>query len=130
MMNYTILVTGPPYGTQNSRTAFLFSKALISLKHSLKSVFFYASGVYNANFFINPSEDEFNIFKFWLSLKKDFDVTLNVCMSSSYKRGVLTDIMSKNLGFNVSGNFSKYFNMVGLNDLFCSVLLSDRFMKF
>ncbi|MDE5286150.1 MAG: DsrE family protein, partial [Buchnera aphidicola] len=48
-MNYTILVTGPAYGTQNSSTAFLFCQSVLKLNHILHSIFFYCDGVYNAN---------------------------------------------------------------------------------
>ncbi|MDE5285974.1 MAG: sulfurtransferase complex subunit TusD, partial [Buchnera aphidicola] len=67
-MSYTILVTGPAYGTQNSSTAFLFCKSLIKLNHSLNSIFFYCDGVYNANSMNTPAIDEFNLLRSWQDL--------------------------------------------------------------
>lgn len=128
-MKYTILVTGPPYGTQNSISAFLFSKQLILENFFLESIFFYATGVYNANCLIYPEKDEHNLMNLWVSLKKNFNVVLNVCISSAYRRGILSNEIAVKTN-NLSGNLSNSFNLVGLNDLSVSILASDRIIKF
>ncbi len=48
-MRYTLLVTGPAYGTQHASSALLFARALLAQGHQLESVFFYREGVLNAN---------------------------------------------------------------------------------
>ncbi len=44
-MRYSLLVTGAPYGTQQSTSALLFARALLTTGHQLDSVFFYREGV-------------------------------------------------------------------------------------
>ncbi len=57
-MRYTLLVTGPAYGTQHASSALLFARALLAQGHQLESVFFYREGVLNANQLSAPASDE------------------------------------------------------------------------
>lgn len=43
-MRFTLMVTGPAYGTQQASSALQFAKALLAEGHSLESVFFYREG--------------------------------------------------------------------------------------
>ena len=43
-MRYTLLVTGPAYGTQQASSALLFARALLAAGHQLQSVFFLSRG--------------------------------------------------------------------------------------
>ena len=54
-MRYTLLVTGPAYGTQQASSALLFARALLAAGHQLQSVFFYREGVLNANELTAPA---------------------------------------------------------------------------
>lgn len=90
-MNYTILVTGAAYGTQNASTAFLFCQSLVKTKHTLYSVFFYCDGVLNANNMTQPASDEFNLIEAWQKLNRQHQVKLYVCNSAALRRGIIED---------------------------------------
>ncbi|ADP67991.1 sulfur transfer complex subunit TusD [Buchnera aphidicola str. JF98 (Acyrthosiphon pisum)] len=128
-MNYTILVTGPPYGTQNSSTAFLFCQSLLKTKHILHSVFFYCDGVLNANNMTTPAIDEFNLINAWQELNKKHQVKLYVCNSAALRRGVIED--EKLFNMNVKkGNLALSFQLSGLIELAKSIKICDRIIQF
>jgi tRNA 2-thiouridine synthesizing protein D len=128
-MNYTILVTGASYGTQNASTAFLFCKALVETQNILHSVFFYCDGVLNANNMITPATDEFDLVKAWQKLNKKHKVNLYVCNSAALRRGIIED--EKILNMNVKkGNLAPSFQITGLLELANSIKICDRIIQF
>lgn len=129
-MNYIILVTGPPYGTQNSNTSFLFTKELLLLKKfKLQCVFFYFSAVYNANCMLNPAIDEFNIINAWIELKNKYNIKLFVCTSAANRRGVINNKTALQLGFS-EGNFSSHFEWFSLTELAILMHTCNRIIQF
>ncbi|CAL4325444.1 sulfurtransferase complex subunit TusD [Buchnera aphidicola] len=128
-MNYTILVHGAAYGTQNASSAFLFCKSLLALNQILHSVFFYCDGVYNANSMTTPAVDEFNLIQAWQSLHKKYQVKLYVCTSAALRRGVIEDesISKKNIQ---KGNLAIFFQLSGLLELADSMQKCDRIIQF
>ncbi|ANZ22716.1 sulfurtransferase [Buchnera aphidicola (Diuraphis noxia)] len=128
-MNYTILVTGAVYGTQNSSTAFLFCQSLVKTKHKLHSVFFYCDGVLNANKITTPASDEFNLIKAWQKLNKKYKVKLYVCNSAALRRGVSEDEKTSNI-CSKKGNVALYFELSGLIELAHSIKICDRIIQF
>lgn len=128
-MNYTVLVTGSAYGTQNASTAFLFCQALVKTRHILHSIFFYCDGVFNANSMITPASDEFNLVKAWQKLSKKYQVNLYVCSSAALRRGVLEDDNTEQ--FNIKkGNLALFFQFSGLIELANSINICDRIIQF
>lgn len=126
-MNYTVLVTGSAYGTQNSRTAFLFCKSLIKMNHVLNSVFFYFDGVHNANIINTSPIDEFDLIKGWQTLNRKYNVQLYVCSTAALRRG----IVGKNtISIFKKGNLSNFFKLSGLLDFGNSMHISDRIIQF
>jgi len=128
-MNYTILVTGSAYGTQNASTAFLFCQSLIKMCHTLNSVFFYCDGVLNANSFNQSAIDEFNLLKGWENLNRKHKVRLYVCISSALRRGITENANMSSTKFKNS-NFSSFFDLSGLIELANSIKNSDRIIQF
>lgn len=124
-LSYTLLVTGPAYGTQQASSAYLFAQALFASSHHLKSIFFYHEGVYNANRFTEPASDEFNLVSAWGQLAKQHGVPLNVCVSAALRRG-MTDKSEKHAITMISSAFT----ISGLGELTQSILTSDRFIQF
>ncbi|VFP78343.1 Sulfurtransferase TusD [Buchnera aphidicola (Cinara cuneomaculata)] len=128
-MNYIVFVTGLPYGTQNAITAFLFIKSIILSNFCIKKVFFYASGVYNANCMMHPPKHEFNILRGWIQLKKKYNISLCVCPSSAYRRGIfLSESMNKIE--KIQHNVSSIFNWITLSELSHSIHDCDRIIQF
>ncbi|QCI20653.1 sulfurtransferase complex subunit TusD [Buchnera aphidicola (Brachycaudus cardui)] len=128
-MNYTILVTGAAYGTQNASTAFLFCQALVQTKNILHSIFFYCDGVYNANSMTTPAIDEFNLIKAWQNLNKKYKVNLYVCNSAALRRGVIEDELIVNANIK-KGNLDRFFQLSGLIELANSINICDRIIQF
>ncbi|HMI77074.1 MAG TPA: sulfurtransferase complex subunit TusD [Buchnera sp. (in: enterobacteria)] len=128
-MNYMLIVTGPPYGTENSSTALLFSRALINYGHKLNSVFFYFNGVLNASEMISPADDEFNLVQAWQELSYHFKIKLHVCISAAYRRGIIGDSQALKIGIN-KGNLAHGFILIGLNELSEYFQTCDRIIQF
>ncbi|XBC39690.1 MAG: sulfurtransferase complex subunit TusD [Buchnera aphidicola (Chaetogeoica yunlongensis)] len=130
-MNYTILVTGAPYGTQNSTTALLFCNALVASKNRLLSAFFYCDGVLNANGFISFSSDEYDLVRKWVILHKQHSVKLFVCMSAASRRGVVDVIVDKQQD-NIlkKSNLRSSFILTGLSKFSDYLEISDRIIRF
>ncbi|XBC44314.1 MAG: sulfurtransferase complex subunit TusD [Buchnera aphidicola (Schlechtendalia peitan)] len=128
-MKYTLLVSGPPYGTQNSSTAFLFSRAVIVSKNELLSIFFYCDGVLNANKLISFPSDECNLFKKWVHLCQICSVKLNVCVSAAYRRGILNKRVHNKYLQDMNTSES-VFSFSGLSELGKYIEKSDRVIQF
>lgn len=122
VLTYTVIVMGPAYGTQASSCAYQFCQMLLATQHAIKSVFFYADGIYNANSFTSPANDEFNIVDAWQILAKRHQVTLSVCIAAAQRRGVVQELSENNI--------AQGFNLVGLGDLSEAINQSDRIIQF
>ncbi|AKC32464.1 sulfurtransferase complex subunit TusD [Candidatus Pantoea carbekii] len=128
-MRYTLLVTGPAYGTQQASSALLFAHSLLKIGHHLESVFFYSEGVLNANHFNTPANDEIDIVRMWQKLNQENGTLLNVCVAAALRRGVISQEESINLKLK-SSNLQKGFKLCGLGVLAVSTLSCDRLVQF
>ncbi|CAL4323787.1 Sulfurtransferase TusD [Buchnera aphidicola (Pterocallis alni)] len=130
MLLYTILVTSPLCGKENTNSALLFCQNLLkSTTCTINDIFFYGDGVFHANNMIGLECNEFRILNVWCKLSKNFNINLNICSNSAQERGIITNDMAKELGL-LHGNLHKYFNITGLGVLVYNILKSDRFMQF
>lgn len=121
-LSYTIIVMGPAYGTQASVCAYQFCQSLLNTQHhTIESVFFYSDGVYNANSFTDPANDEFDIVSAWQTLAKQYQIRLAVCISAAQRRGVV---------YHENNNLASGFELVGLGGLSESLSHSDRSIQF
>jgi len=121
-LNYTVVVMGPAYGTQAAYCAYQFCQSLLNSNHTLNSIFFYADGVYNANGFTNPANDEFDLVNAWQTLAKTYHVKLALCIAAAQRRGVIQE--------STSDNIAAQFELVGLGELSESIAQSDRVIQF
>ncbi|PPI87853.1 sulfurtransferase complex subunit TusD [Candidatus Pantoea edessiphila] len=128
-MNYNVLVTGPPFGTQHATSALLFSRAILKAGHKLKNIFFYREGVLNANQFIIIPKNEFNLIQAWQDLNTKEGVVLNICISSAFYRGIL-NAQEAEYRYCSSGNLQPGFNFSGLRSFAESILDCDRVVQF
>ncbi|AAO27181.1 conserved hypothetical protein [Buchnera aphidicola str. Bp (Baizongia pistaciae)] len=130
-MNYTVLVIGPPYSTQNSTSAFLFSRAVILNHHKLLSIFFYCDGALNANKFISPNFNECNLVEEWTWLHNKYLVKLCVCVSAALRRGVIDVVSNTKQNKNIKvGNLKSSFFLTGLGEFSNYLKISDRVIQF
>lgn len=127
-MRYTLLVTGPPYGTQQASSAWQFANALIASGHTLDSVFFYREGVLNANEMTQPASDEFDLVRAWQDLQRH-GVKLIVCVSAALRRGVLVTSPEQQRQTS-DGDALMNFQFSGLGALAEATLNCDRIIQF
>lgn len=128
-MRYTLMVTGPAYGTQQATSAFLFARALLTAGHQLDSVFFYREGVLNANQLTAPASDEFDLVRAWQALHQEHGVALNICVAAALRRGV-SDSQEANRLQLAGSNLQPGFTLSGLGALAEAALNCERMVQF
>ncbi|XKM13385.1 sulfurtransferase complex subunit TusD [Orbaceae bacterium ac157xtp] len=121
ILRYTIVVTGSAYGTQSAFCAYQFCQALIEAKQKIEAIFFYQDGVYNANSFTSPANDEFNLVDAWQRFASLHKIPLTVCISAAQRRGVVSDL---------DNNLATGFELTGLGELTEKIATSDRVIQF
>ncbi|QJC32182.1 sulfurtransferase complex subunit TusD [Enterobacteriaceae endosymbiont of Donacia versicolorea] len=132
-MIFIILVTGAPFNTQNSYSAYLFVNAVIKKKNFVQSVFFYRDGVCNANKNVKFNEDEFNLIYSWEKLSKKYHINLYICITSAKKRGLIKDNYDqvKILNYQSDDNIiNNRFKITTLSTLAKSILTCNRLVQF
>lgn len=128
-MRYTLLVTGPAYGTQHASSALLFARALLAAGHQLESVFFYREGVLNANQLTAPASDEVDLVREWQALHQEQGVALNICVAAALRRGVTDEQEAARLDL-AGANLQPGFMFSGLGALAEAALSCDRLVQF
>ncbi|WP_034917517.1 sulfurtransferase complex subunit TusD [Erwinia sp. 9145] len=128
-MRFTLLVTGPAYGTQQASSAWQFAQALLAEGHQLDSVFFYREGVLNASQLTSPASDEFDLTAAWQSLQREHGVALNICVAAALRRGITDVNEAKNQGL-PAANLADGFLLAGLGALAEAALSTDRMVQF
>ncbi|XBC38668.1 MAG: sulfurtransferase complex subunit TusD [Buchnera aphidicola (Melaphis rhois)] len=129
-MYYTLLVTGPPYGTQNASTALLFSRAIIITKNKLLSIFFHCDGVLNAKKLVSFPSREYNLVEKWIDLYHVCSVKLNVCISAASRRGIINNTNNDNEVLKKHDSINSFFCFTGLSELAKYIEKSDRIIQF
>ncbi|SFO43843.1 tRNA 2-thiouridine synthesizing protein D [Candidatus Pantoea varia] len=128
-MRYTLMVTGPAYGTQQATSAYLFARALLTAGHQLESVFFYREGVLNANQLTAPASDEFDLVRAWQALHQEQGVALNICVAAALRRGVSDAQEAARLQL-AGSNLQPGFTLSGLGALAEAALSCERMVQF
>ncbi|TLU64543.1 sulfurtransferase complex subunit TusD [Enterobacter sp. MF024] len=128
-MRFTLMVTGPAYGTQQASNALQFARALLAAGHELVSVFFYREGVYNANQLTSPASDEFDLVRAWQALNQEHGVDLHICVAAALRRGVSDANEAQRLGL-PAANLNDGFSLSGLGALAQAALTCDRMVQF
>lgn len=128
-LTYTLVVNGPVYGTQASRSAYQFALALIAKGHQLVSVFFYQQGVDNGSCLTVPANDEFDLAKGWQRLAEEHGVALETCVAASLRRGIVSQQEAQQHDLSAS-NLAASFAPAGLGSLAQALLVQDRVVQF
>ncbi|QCI27344.1 sulfurtransferase complex subunit TusD [Buchnera aphidicola] len=130
MLIYTILITSSLFHSEGSKSAFLFSNALMKKKnHFINNIFFYSHGALNGTNMMSSKINGINLVHEWYKFSKKFLITLNICSNSAQERGIISDEIAKELGF-INGNLHSGFQLVGLGKLIKTMLKSDRLLQF
>ena len=122
-MIFTIAVLGGPSNTQANLHAFKFAQSAVKTGHHINRVFFFHEGVSIALNQRELNQDEFDYNKAWSELSTEYQVELNVCVSSGGRRGVIKNETS-------SSTLAEGFELVGLGQLVDAISSSDKYIEF
>jgi len=128
-MRYALLVTGAPYGTQQSTSALLFARAVVAAGHHLESVFFYREGVLNASQLTAPASDEADIVAAWQALHQQSGAGLHICVAAALRRGIVDKQEAARLHLPAI-NLAAGFTLSGLGAFAEAALTCDRLVQF
>lgn len=128
-MRYALLLMGAPYSHQASHSALRFAQAVVARGHRLDAVFFYHDGVQNAARLAAPPQDEPHLVDAWVSLHREHDVALQVCIAAALRRGLMDRREAERHG--KSGHsLEAPFELTGLGQLVDLGLRCDRLVTF
>ncbi|MDA0790563.1 MAG: sulfurtransferase complex subunit TusD [Proteobacteria bacterium] len=128
-MKFAIVVYGAPYSDQASRSAYLFTRAVLDEGHDVYRVFFYHDGVYAANRLTVAPQDEADIQQDWSKLGAVHGLDLVICIASALRRGMLDETEARRYereGVSVDPRFT----ISGLGQLVDAALNADQVMTF
>lgn len=129
VLTYTLVINAAPYGNVQALHAYHFACALIEKGHQLKSVFFYQAGVQHASKLNLPANDEFDLTKAWQSLALEHQISLEVCVAASLRRGLVSEQEATTHQLD-SSNLATGFEMAGLGSLAKALIVQDRVVTF
>ena len=119
MKKFLIFITGAPFDSLNGQTALSFCESVNSMGHCVEQVFFYQQGVQHANLDIQAASGESNMMRKWVSFSEQTKTPLNICVTASIKRGVISDEDADE--FQLHSNVHRTFNSVGMADYFAAL---------
>lgn len=128
-MKFAILVQAAPYSSEGCLSALNFAEAVLASGHEIERVFFYHDGVYAANSFISPPQDETDLGSRWQILAKNHHVELVACIASCLRRGIVDDIEAERYEKSAS-NLAPGFIISGLGQLIDATINADRVVTF
>lgn len=128
-LTYTLLVTGPAYGTQSARNAYLFAQSVLKKGHSIKRIFFYQEGVLNGSGLTVPANDEFDLVKAWQTMANKHQIRLETCVAAALRRGIVSQSEAEQHQLPVS-SLAMDFSQAGLGALAEALLTEDRVVQF
>jgi tRNA 2-thiouridine synthesizing protein D len=123
MKKLAVIVTTPP-SSHLTQTAFQLIHNTLSQNIELIGVFFYQSGVLNANQYLTIPNDEFPLQQKWQQLNKEHCIPFYLCSTAAEKHGLIKsdDPMSMDL-------ILDEFIIAGLGELVELTLKADRVVQ-
>ncbi|TDQ57580.1 tRNA 2-thiouridine synthesizing protein D [Mesocricetibacter intestinalis] len=122
-MRYVLAVKQPVYGSQGAYLAYQFASALLRKGHEISQIFFFQNGVSNANAYVYPANDEFNLLAAWQKLQREYHVPLHLCVAASQRRGVVD---TSSAADKQHCNLAAGFIIAGLGEFISAVAGADR----
>ena len=128
-MKFAIQVNSSPYHSQAGESAYRFIKTAVSMEYTVFRVFFYYDGIYHAQAYASPPDDERQVTARWSQLARDFQVDLVVCVSAAQRRGLLSSDEADRR-HKKDNDLAEGFRISGLGQLAEAILEADRFIVF
>jgi len=120
MTKFILFITSAPNTDIKSLDAFKFARASLKAGHCIEQVFFYADAVLTANKYLGVNNNTFNLHDAWITLAREYDLVLNVCVTASIRRGILGANEAEFHNFN-QANLISPFKQVGMADYFSAI---------
>lgn len=127
-MDFTIAIYSAPQSAA-SRRALRFAETLLVSGHTIKRLFFYQQGIYNAVTSIVTPQDELDIHKAWLVLIETYQLDAIVCIAAALRRGQLDETEAKRYQ-KTAINITPPWQLSGLGQLHEAIQQSERFICF
>ena len=128
-MKFAIVVYGGPYSSEGCLSALRFTEALLTDGHEILRIFFYQDGVYTANQFAAPPQDEPDVGAMWQSLGQANNLDMVACIASCLRRGIIDETEAGR--YEKRGdNLREGFSISGLGQLIDASLNADRVVTF
>ncbi|PVX42687.1 tRNA 2-thiouridine synthesizing protein D [Pasteurella langaaensis DSM 22999] len=122
-MRYVIAVKNSVYGAQGAFSAYQLAQEIVERGHEISQIFFWQDGVSNANDFVHPANDEFNLVKAWQEFSQQYNIPLHLCISASQRRGIVDNLTAL---LPSQRNLADYFVLAGLGEFMQATLEADR----
>ena len=116
-MILSILIQEGPYTHEASDSAYHFIQAALAKGHTIRGIFFYDDGVYNATKLMTPPTDDRHISKRWSELGAT-GIDMIVCVAAAKRRGITDEVLVPNI------------HISGLGQLASMIEESDRLVTF
>ena len=116
-MKISVLIQEGPYNHEASDSAYNFIQAALAKGHSIRGIFFYDDGVYNATRLMDPPQDDRHISKRWSELGAT-GIDMVVCVAAAARRGITNEVLAPNI------------RISGLGQLASMISKSDRIVTF
>ena len=116
-MKISVLIQEGPYNHEASDSAYNFIQAALAKGHSIRGIFFYDDGVYNATRLMDPPQDDRHISKRWSELGAT-GIDMIVCVAAAKRRGITNEVLVPNI------------RISGLGQLASMIDECDRFVTF
>ena len=95
-MKISVLIQEGPYNHEASDSAYNFIQAALAKGHTIRGIFFYDDGVYNATKLMEPPQDDRHISRRWSELGAT-GIDMIVCVAAAKRRGITNEVLVPNI---------------------------------
>ena len=120
MHSLAVIVTTPP-SSNLTATALHFIESALAQGINVVGVFFYQTGVLNANDYVAIASDEFQVIEKWRLLHAKYQLPLHLCYTAAQKNGLSEE--------KETNNIACYFTVSGLGELVELTSAADRVIQ-
>ncbi len=128
-MNYSILITSSPQFIERHLTAIDVARELLAHGHSLTTIFFWQDAAEIALISRQAPRNEIDIQARWLSLGREYNLELAICIASGLRRGVMNKSEAERHEL-LSETIKEPFSVQGLGSLIEQRSTVDKRLEF
>ncbi len=129
MNTISILITSDPFTTPEADIALEYCNQAITAGSTITQIFFYQSGVNNANYLQIANSDGRRRYQNWQKLSESHNIPLMVCVTAASKHGVVSAEEAEEQGL-AHYSLAAPFQQVGLAEFFTQLHKSSQLVQF